>query len=105
MVDGDRSGGWRMASGGWWGFGGGPILFRALGFCVAGFFVQFLIFLLGVEECQDAAEIGSEAGFVAVEAFEGLGLVAADLECCLDFGLLANHFVIHEGGLGGDGAV
>ena len=36
-----------MVDGGWWGFGVGRILIRALGFCVAGFMVNFLIFDLG----------------------------------------------------------
>ena len=80
--------------------------------------VKFLICELGVEEFHGAAELGAEAGFVAVEAFEGsaivyqvlvgeggLGLVVADLEDGADFGLLANHLIVHEGGLEGDDAV
>ena len=88
------------------------------GLCAVGFIMQFLIVSLGVEEFQGAAKLGAEAGFVAVEAFEGaaivypmlvgdagLGLVVADLEHGADFGLLANHLVTHEGGLEGDDEV
>jgi len=103
---------------GWRGHGGVLILISARGLCVAGFMVKSLIFELGVEEFHGAAELGAEAGFVAVEALEGsaivyqvlvgeggLGLVAADLEDGADFGLLANHLIVHEGGLEGDDAV
>src|ERR1700690_385963 len=72
----------------------------------------------GVEEFQGAAGLGAEAGCVAVEAFEGaaivyqvlvgdggLGLGAADLEHGANFGLLANHLVLHEDGLEDQDAV
>jgi hypothetical protein len=65
-------GGWWMAVGRWWRFGGAPILIKVRGFCVAGFMVKFLIFELGGEELEGAAELGAEAGLVAVEAFEAV---------------------------------
>jgi len=111
-------GGWPMACGGWWGLAAGRILIRMRGLCAAGFIMQFLIFELGVEELQGAAELGAEAGFVAVEAFEGAGIVAemlvgdggagfgvADLILFADLGFLANDLAIHEGGLEGQDAV
>jgi len=68
--------------------------------------VKFLIFELGVQELQGAAELGAEAGFVAVEAFEAAGIVAemligdggagfcvADLELSADLGFLASDLV------------
>jgi hypothetical protein len=107
-----------MVDGRWWGFGGASIFIRALGFCVTGFMVKFLIFELGGEESDGAAELGAEAGFVAVEAFEGAGIVAevlvgdgganvwaATLELFVDLGLLALHLELHEGALEGDDAV
>ena len=80
--------------------------------------MQFLIFELGVEELQGAAELGAEAGFVAVEAFEAAGIIyqmlignggagfcVADLVLSADLGFLASDLAIHEGGLEGQGAV
>jgi len=37
--------------------------------------VKFLILELGVQELHGAAELGAEAGLVAVEAFEAAGIV------------------------------
>ena len=83
-----------------------------------GFIMQFLIFGLGVEEFDGAAELGTEAGFVAVEAFEGAGIVAevlvgdggadvwaATFELFVDLGLLAVHLELHEGAVEGDDTV
>jgi hypothetical protein len=66
-----------MVLGGWdWrGFLGGRILIRVRGLCVAGFMVKFLIFGRGVQDLQSPAELGAEAGFVAVEALEGAAIV------------------------------
>ena len=104
-----------MVDGRWW---SGGILITVIGFCVAGFVVKFLILGLGVQEFQSAAELGAEAGLVAVEAFEaagivyqvligdgGTGLGIADLELPADLGFLARDLVIHEGGLEGEDAV
>src|ERR1035441_5154 len=70
-----RGGRWPMVDGGWWGFGGGTILMIIRWFCAIGFIMQFLIFELGVEDLQRAAEFGAEAGLVAVEAFEAARIV------------------------------
>ncbi len=80
--------------------------------------VKFLIFELGGEELPGAVVLGAEAGLVAVEAFEAVGVVAemligdggadvsaAALELPVDFGLLAQDLDIHEGALEGDDAV
>ena len=80
--------------------------------------VKFLILGRGVEEFQGAAEFGAEAGFVAVEAFEGgaivcqmlvgdggLGVCAAGFELFFDLGFLATQLEIQEGGLEGDDTV
>ena len=100
-----------------WGIWGG-LLFIRLGICVAGFMVKFLIFELGGQEFDGAAELSAEAGFVAVEAFEGAAIVyqmlvgdggaevsAATFELSVDLGLLAVHLELHEGALEGDDAV
>ncbi len=107
-----------MVDGRWRGFGGGPILFKLRRFWETGFFMQFLILELGVQELQGAVDLGAEAGLVAVEALEGAGIVyqmlvsdggaglcVADLELFADLGFLASDLVIHEGGLEGQDAV
>jgi len=95
-----------------------PILIRMRGLCVAGFMVKFLIFEPGVEELQGAVELGAEAGFVAVEAFEGAtifyqmlvgdggaSLAVADVVLFADLGFLASDLAVHKGGLKGQDAV
>ncbi len=80
--------------------------------------MQFLIFELGVQELQGAAELGAEAGLEAVEAFEGAGIVyqmlvrdggaglrVTDLVLFADLGFLASDLAIHKGGLEGQDAV
>jgi len=66
---------WWMVDARWWGLAVGGILIRMRGLCATGFIMQFLIFELGVQELQGAAELGAEAGLVAVEALEAAGIV------------------------------
>jgi hypothetical protein len=74
--------------------------------------VKFLIFGRGVQLLHCAAELGAEAGLVAVEAFEGAaflyqvligdggaGLAVADVVLSADLGFLVMDLAIDEGGL------
>ena len=63
MVDGR----WSMAKAGRF---AGRILIKGRWFCAVGFIMQLLMLELGAEELQGAAEVGAEAGLVAVEALE-----------------------------------
>jgi len=80
--------------------------------------VKFPIFEASFQKNEGAAELGAEAGLVAVEALEGAGIVAeglvsddgagfggADFELFEDFGFLEVHLAVEEGGLEGQEAV